>query len=108
MFINNFSSELYFAICSSCSTKITQINQTELKSNQVVIIFVQIMMSASLSQTKEFSFSVLFLTDCISNLKILFSGKIFFKDFSICSVQTHIFNKFFELQLSQLFFKSSL
>jgi len=96
------------AICSSCSIKITVTKPIASKSKPVVSIFVQIIISALDKVSKEFIFKVLFFTLSVSNLKIYFFGKIFFKAFSICSVQTQTFKSFSESQLSHFCFNFSL
>gem|GEM_PF-947716 len=86
-----FSSVLYFGTKSSCSRSMIPISQIFLKSNHVVIIFVPIMISASLSLSRAFSFSHLFFTLSVSNLKTLLFGNILLILISICCVPTHTF-----------------
>jgi hypothetical protein len=84
---------LYAGKLNSCSARITQIRPIFLKSKPVVIIFVAMIISAFSRFSKAFNFSVLFLTESKSNLKILtfFFSKYFLRLSSICPVHTPIF-----------------
>ncbi|MBT3726967.1 hypothetical protein HOG21_04705 [bacterium] len=100
----SFSSVLYFGINNSCSNNITHINQIFFILNQVVIIFVQIMISALSIFSRAFSFRVLFFTESASKRNIIFSGNSFERLDSICWVHTHTFFKVFLLHFSHLCF----
>jgi len=93
IFEYTFSSVLYFGINSSCSSKITQISHTFEKSNHVVIIFVQIIISAFSRFFSAKLFSVLFFTVSVSKRKILEFLNSFLIESSICCVQIHTFCK---------------